>query len=94
MRRIKGKILSRFAHDLDFPSDIYSGGFRTELFSDSEAVVYGVKSICDYTADKIVLRHKSGYAVFCGIELSCDSYVEGVVCVRGSISSLHFEKQC
>ena len=91
MRRKKQNILSKIARDLDFPSDMYSGGFRCEVFSDNEAAVYGVRSICDYTPQTIVLAHKRGKLVFCGECLLCDSYVEGVVCIRGKILEMRFE---
>ena len=69
-----------------------AGGFRTEITSDNDAVVWGVKSICDYTSQRIALKHKGGIAVFEGCGLSCQSYMEGVVCIRGCIFSLHFER--
>ncbi len=90
--RKKEKFLTRFAIDTYLPSDAFSGGFRTEIISDHEAVVYGIKSICDYTPENIILRHKCGCVSFCGNNLSCQSFVEGAVCIRGYISSVHFER--
>lgn len=91
MRRKKQSIFSKIARDLDFPSDMYSGGFRCEVFSDNEAAIYGVRGICDYTPQMIVLAHKRGKLVFVGDSLMCDSYVEGVVCIRGRIAEMRFE---
>ena len=84
-------MLTRIARDLDFPSDAYSGGFRCEIFSDNEAAVYGVCGICDYTPQLIALAHKRGKLVFEGDCLICDSYMEGVVCIRGKIRLMRFE---
>ena len=67
-------------------------GFRMEIKSDREAVVWGVKSICDYSLQKIALRHKGGIVIFEGCGLSCQSYMEGAVCIRGCILSVQFDR--
>lgn len=71
-------------------SDHY--GLNTEIASNTEAVVYGVKNIVDYTPLSIKLGHKTGIVCFVGRGLSCQSFVEGAVCIRGFIESVQFEK--
>ncbi len=93
MKRTKKSFLRKIAYDLDFPSDIYFGGFRVEMYSDREAVIYGIKSIVDYTSEKIELLYKNGKIVFSGCCLSCNSYVEGVVCVYGNIESMCIDRR-
>ena len=66
-------------------------GLNIEIASNSEAVIYGVKNIVDYTPEMIRLGHKSGAVSFCGCGLSCQSFVEGAVCIRGYITSVQFE---
>lgn len=88
-KKDKRNILSRFI-EAEYPCAVWSGGFRIEIASNREAVVYGIKCICDYTPENIVLRHSTGTVSFCGSCLSCSSYVEGAVCIRGCISSVHY----
>ncbi len=91
MKRKGHKLLSKVAHTLDFPSDVYSGGMRIEIYSDNEAVVYGVLAIEDYSPQKTELLYKGGKIVFSGEKLMCNSYVEGVVCIEGKIRDISLE---
>ena len=93
MKKIKQKFLSRISGALDFPSDIYSGGFRIEMYSDTEAVAYGVRGIEDYTSERVELFYKRGRIIFSGRALGCDSYVDGVVCIKGEICKVDFERR-
>ncbi len=88
-KKEKKNIFSRFI-EAEYPCAVWSGGFRTEIASNREAVVYGIRCICDYTSENIVLRHSTGRISFCGSGLSCSSYVEGAVCIRGCIFSVHY----
>lgn len=67
-------------------------GLNTEIASNTEAVVYGIKNIVDYTPECVKLGHKTGLICFCGRGLSCQSFVEGAVCIRGNIDSVQFDK--
>lgn len=89
-RNEKNKLLTRSLPESDYACAVWTGGFRTEIASNREAIVYGIKCICDYTPESIVLRHRGGTVSFCGRGLSCSSYVEGAVCIRGCISSVHY----
>lgn len=89
-RKEKQKFLSRSLPMADYACAVWTGGFRTEIASNREAIVYGIKCICDYTPESIVLRYRGGTVSFCGRGLSCSSYVEGAVCIRGIISSVHY----
>ena len=91
MKNKKLKFFSRLRNSAQYPSDIYSGGFRIEYYSPSEAVIYGVKCICDYTDKLIYLRCKSKDVEFSGTELCCDFYVEGAVCIKGDIILMQFK---
>ena len=91
-RREKQRFLARMLPECACAA--WTGGFRTEIASNREAVVYGIKCICDYTTESIVLRHRDGIISFSGSGLSCSSYVEGAVCIRGAISSVHYCDQC
>ncbi len=90
MKKTKPKIIREIASKLDFPSDIYFGGFRIEMYSECEAVIWGVKGIADYTYEKVELSHRRGKIIFEGAGLSCSSYVEGVVCITGEILAIRF----
>ena len=94
MKKKKFGLLGKIVRDIDFPSDAYCGGGRIEIYSEYEAVVYGVKSVVDYTSDSIVLKRKNVLISFMGDSLTCDCFVEGAVCIRGRICSLHFERIC
>lgn len=89
IKKEKKNIISRLV-EAEYPCAVWSGGFRTEIASNREAVVYGIRCICDYTSETVVLRHRSGTVSFCGTGLSCSSYVEGAVCIKGCISSVHY----
>ena len=75
----------------DIVSSVYLGSFFLEIASNSDAVVYGVKCIDDYTSELIRLRHRNGRVSFVGRSLSCQSYVEGAVCIKGIINSVHYD---
>ena len=94
MKKTKRNI-SRFLQlkniEYDVPSVAYTGGFCTEIASNTEAIVYGVKCIIDYTPELIKLRHKCGAVSFVGRCLSCQSYVEGAICIKGLIDSVHYD---
>lgn len=70
---------------------LFNRSFRMEMSSFYDAVIYGVITISEYTESQISLKHKNGSCVFLGEGLSCESYVEGVVCIRGVIGSVRFE---
>lgn len=92
MRRCKKErknIISRLI-EAEYPCAVWNGGFRIEIASNREAVAYGIKCICDYNPENVVLRHSGGTVSFCGNGLSCSSYVEGAVCIRGCICSVHY----
>ena len=94
MKKTKRKIC-RFLpfknNDYDVPSVAFTCGFCTEIASNTEAVVYGIRCILDYTPECIKLRHKCGNVSFMGKSLSCNSYVEGAICIKGIIDSVHYE---
>ena len=90
-RNKNGSLISKVISDTSYCASSYLGGFRAEIVSENEAVVYGLKTISDYTTAKVCLKYKKGSCTFLGEELSCESYVEGVVCIRGRIASVQFE---
>ena len=87
-----GRFISKVMADTGFCASAYFGGFRAEIVSDYEAVVYGVKTISEYTTAKVSLKYNKGCLSFIGEELCCESYVEGVVCIRGKICSMQFDE--
>ena len=92
MKKKTGGIFSKIVRNVDFPSDAYCGEGRIEIYSGNEAVTYGVRGIVDYTSDCIVLLRKNDTLSFHGEYLSCDCFVEGAVCIRGYITSLHIDR--
>ncbi len=93
MKKNKQKFLGKIKSILDFPTDAYMGGFRIEMYSENEAIVWGASGISDFTAEKIELFYKRGIIVFEGERLLCESYVDGVVIIQGYIVSVRLEKR-
>ena len=58
--------------------------------SNNDAVFYGIKSIIDYTSELVCLGHRHGSIIINGRDLSCRSYVEGAVSIRGLIDSVQY----
>ena len=69
---------------------VFCGGLYCEIASNNEAVFYGIKTILDYTSELVCLGHKHGSVSINGKDLSCQSYVEGAVCIRGYIDSVQY----
>ena len=91
-KRLKKAISHYRDNDTGFICRSDHCGLNTEIASNTEAVVYGVKNIVDYTPQSIKLGHKTGTVCFIGRGLSCQSFVEGAVCIRGFIESVQFDR--
>lgn len=69
---------------------VFCGGLYCEIASNNDAVFYGIKSIIDYTSELVCLGHRHGSIIINGRDLSCRSYVEGAVSIRGLIDSVQY----
>ncbi len=88
-RSIRGRLFHR-SDETGWTGAPWVCGVRAEISSNREAVVTGIKCICDYTSECIVLGYRGGRISFCGRGLSCSSYMKGAVCIRGHIISVHY----
>lgn len=69
----------------------YAVSNRLEIIGVGECVVDGLKSICEYSADKIKMDLGKNYVTFFGDCLRIDSFSPRGAIVQGTIVSLEFD---
>lgn len=74
----------------EFPVEYYTGEPHLELCGNSECIVDGLKSILEYSADKIKLNIGKRAITFLGQDLEINSFTPEGAVVRGFIMSMEF----
>lgn len=74
----------------DFPTEYFKGEPHLELYGCSQCVVDGLKSVLEYTDEKIKLDIGKKTVTFHGSGLHIDSFTPQGAVVEGMIISLDF----
>lgn len=74
----------------DFPLEYYTGEPHLEIIGNFECVVDGLKSIVEYTSDKIKLNIGKRAVTFFGEDLHINSFTPQGAVVQGFIMSMEF----
>lgn len=78
----------------DFPIEYYTGEPHLELRGNSECIVDGLKSIIEYTSNRIKLNIGKRAVLFLGEELEINSFTPEGAIVKGFIISVEFTDAC
>lgn len=74
----------------DFPLEYYTGEPHLEIIGNFECVVDGLKSIVEYSSDKIKLNIGKRAVTFFGEDLHINSFTPQGAVVQGFIMSMEF----
>lgn len=74
----------------DFPTEYFTGEPHLELYGNMQCVVDGLKSVLEYSSEKIKLNIGKKSVTFHGEGLHIDSFTPEGAIVEGFIMSLEF----
>lgn len=84
---MKKKVLKNFG---DFPVEYFTGEPHLELYGNTQCVVDGLKSVLEYSDEKIKLGIGKRAVTFFGEGLHIDSFTPEGAIVEGFIMSMEF----
>ncbi len=91
MKNKKYSAWQGFVYALNLPEDAFVSQSHMELFGQKELVIEGAKGILEYNDEAVRIRVKERCVLIQGQRLRVDMFLENVIVVRGSFSSIAFE---
>ena len=73
------------------PCDLLEGEFRLEMRGRRELYIFGGKRILKYSDSEMVIRAKVFDVIICGDKLTCASFHQSGIVIKGLVKSIELE---
>ncbi len=83
-----------FKERSDFPIEYFTGEPHLELYGNTQCVVDGLKSVLEYSAERIKLSVGKRAVTFIGQDLFINSFSPEGAVVEGFIAAMEFSDAC